>query len=52
MAVEETSEKKSTLRQCRDDLMAVTKARLSFLVVLTACFGYVLATKGQGTFSV
>lgn len=51
MAVEETSEKKSTLRQCRDDLMAVTKARLSFLVVLTACFGYVLATKGQGTFS-
>lgn len=51
MAVEETSERKSPLRQCRDDLMAVTKARLSFLVVLTACFGYVLATKGQGTFS-
>ncbi len=31
--------------------MALTKARLSFLVVLTACFGYFVATKGQGGFS-
>ncbi len=29
----------------------LTKARLSFLVVLTACFGYFVATKGQGTYS-
>jgi heme o synthase len=51
MAVEETSKKKTTLRQCREDLMALTKARLSVLVVLTACFGYFISTKGQGTFS-
>lgn len=31
--------------------MALTKARLSFLVVLTACFGYFVAAKGQGNFS-
>lgn len=39
------------LRQIQDDLMALTKARLSVLVVMTACFGYLVATKGQGTFS-
>jgi protoheme IX farnesyltransferase len=39
------------LRQLRVDLIALTKARLSVLVVLTACFGYFIATKGLGTFS-
>lgn len=39
------------LRQLRGDVIALTKARLSLLVVLTACFGYFLATKGLGTFS-
>lgn len=39
------------LKQIREDLMALTKARLSVLVVMTACFGYFIATKGQGTFS-
>jgi protoheme IX farnesyltransferase len=39
------------LRQVRGDLVALTKARLSILVVMTACFGYFVATKGQGTFS-
>lgn len=31
--------------------MVLTKARLSVLVVMTACFGYLLATKGGVTFS-
>jgi len=39
------------LKQVQEDLMVLTKARLSVLVVLTACFGYLVATKGQGTFS-
>ncbi len=39
------------LRQVEGDLMALTKARLSFLVVLTACFGYFVAAKGGGLFS-
>ncbi len=39
------------LRQLQDDLIVLTKARLSFLVVMTACFGYFVATKGQHTFS-
>lgn len=38
-------------RQIRGDLMTLTKARLSVLVVLTTCFGYFVATKGQGGFS-
>lgn len=39
------------LRQAREDLIALTKARLSVLVVLTACFGYLVAAKGEGSFS-
>ena len=39
------------LRQIQDDLMALTKARLSVLVVMTACFGYLVATKESGSFS-
>lgn len=39
------------LRQVQEDFMALTKARLSFLVVLTACFGYFVAAKGEGNFS-
>jgi protoheme IX farnesyltransferase len=39
------------LRQLQDDLMALTKARLSVLVVMTAAFGYFVATKGTGGFS-
>ncbi len=39
------------LKQIRGDLMVLTKARLSVLVVMTACFGYLVATKGTGTFS-
>jgi len=39
------------LRQIQVDLMALTKARLTVLVVMTACFGYLVATKGLGTFS-
>jgi len=31
------------LRQLQDDLIVLTKARLSFLVVMTACFGYFVA---------
>ena len=39
------------LRQTQIDLMTLTKARLSVLVVMTSCFGYFVATKGLGTFS-
>lgn len=39
------------LRQVREDLLALTKARLSLLVVLTACFGYFVGAKGTGGFS-
>ena len=46
-----TGETSGLLRQFRGDLMALTKARLSVLVVLTACFGYLIATKGGGGFS-
>lgn len=35
----------------REDFIALTKARLSALVVFTSAFGYFLATKGEGTFS-
>ena len=45
------SEATGILRQLQGDLFALTKARLSVLVVLTACFGYFIATKGLGTFS-
>lgn len=41
----------SGMRQIRSDLMALTKARLSVLVVLTTCFGYSLGTKGTESFS-
>lgn len=41
----------SGIRQIRSDLMALTKARLSVLVVLTTCFGYSLGTKGNDAFS-
>lgn len=39
------------LQQLRGDLMALTKARLSFLVLVTTVFGYALAAKDSGTFS-
>ena len=48
---DEQAEATGILRQLRGDLIALTKARLSVLVVLTACFGYFIATKGLGTFS-
>ena len=38
-------------QQARSDLMTLTKARLSVLVVITALFGYFIAVKGLGTFS-
>ncbi|MEX2580646.1 MAG: heme o synthase [Verrucomicrobiales bacterium] len=37
-------------RRVREDLFALTKARLSILVVLTALFGYLVATKSDGSF--
>ncbi len=46
-----SSETRGSLKQIRGDLMVLTKARLSVLVVMTACFGYLLATKGGVTFS-
>lgn len=46
-----TAQPTGVLRQLQDDLMALTKARLSVLVVMTACFGYFVATKGLNTFS-
>lgn len=46
-----SGETRGSLKQIRGDLMALTKARLSVLVVMTACFGYLLATKGGVTFS-
>jgi len=39
------------LRRWLSDIASLTKARLSFLVVLTAVFGYFIATKGTGAFS-
>jgi heme o synthase len=39
------------LQQLRGDLMALTKARLSFLVLVTTVFGYAVAAKDSGTFS-
>ncbi len=39
------------LRQVQEDLAALTKARLSVLVVMTTAFGYFVATKGAGSFS-
>jgi protoheme IX farnesyltransferase len=50
-ATEGQSEATGILRQLQGDLFAITKARLSVLVVLTACFGYFIATKGLDTFS-
>ncbi|MDF1861878.1 MAG: heme o synthase [Verrucomicrobiales bacterium] len=38
-------------KRLQDDLVTVTKARLSILVVLTAVFGYLVATKSDGSFS-
>ncbi len=40
----------SFARRLQEDLMTLTKARLSFLVVITAMFGYFLATKSLDTF--
>ncbi|MEM1441829.1 MAG: heme o synthase [Verrucomicrobiota bacterium] len=39
------------LRELSDDLVALTKLRLSILVVLTTLFGYLVATKTVGEFS-
>ncbi|NLT70726.1 MAG: protoheme IX farnesyltransferase [Verrucomicrobiaceae bacterium] len=47
----ERPESAGVLRQLRGDVVSLTKARLSLLVVLTSCFGYFLATKGVDTFS-
>ena len=40
----------SLAKRMQEDLMTLTKARLSFLVVITAIFGYFLVTKSTGTF--
>lgn len=40
-----------TLKSLCDDLMSLTKARLSILVVTTSVFGYLVATKMSGEFS-
>lgn len=48
---DDRAEATGILRQLQGDLIALTKARLSVLVVLTSCFGYFIATKGLGTFS-
>lgn len=40
-----------SIRAVWEDLTSLTKARLSFLVVITAVFGYLVATKGTGHFS-
>ncbi len=42
---------RKAIRQLQGDLANLTKARLSLLVVLTTCFGYLIATKGLGSFS-
>jgi len=39
------------LKGVREDLLALTKARLSFLVVLTTLFGYLVAARSSGDFS-
>ena len=39
------------LQQVRGDLMTLTKARLSFLVLVTTVFGYAVAAKDSGSFS-
>jgi len=55
MASQETDSKPARtvglLKEIQNDLLALTKARLSVLVVLTAVFGYFVATKTSGTFS-
>ncbi|MDF1656453.1 MAG: heme o synthase [Verrucomicrobiales bacterium] len=55
MALNETDSKQpppaGLLKAIQSDLLALTKARLSVLVVLTAVFGYFVATKTSGTFS-
>lgn len=40
----------SFAKRLQEDLMTLTKARLSFLVVITALFGYFLAAKSLDTF--
>ena len=48
----ETSDAASgSLKGFREDLMALTKARLSLLVVLTTLFGYLVAARTTGDFS-
>lgn len=55
--IEETSmpesgeEPRSSFKSLRQDFVVLTKARLSVLVVLTAAFGYVVATKSAEAFS-
>jgi protoheme IX farnesyltransferase len=39
------------LKGVQEDLMTLTKARLSFLVVLTTLFGYLVAARSSGDFS-
>lgn len=54
MAPEETDQQQSSkdlLKEVQTDLMALTKARLSFLVVITALFGYFVVTKTSGDFA-
>ncbi|MDF1826087.1 MAG: heme o synthase [Verrucomicrobiales bacterium] len=54
MAPEKTnqqSDSRELFKEVQADLMAITKARLSFLVVITALFGYFVATKSTGEFS-
>ncbi|MDF2375707.1 MAG: heme o synthase [Verrucomicrobiales bacterium] len=55
MASHETDSKPTEpvglIKGIQNDLLALTKARLSVLVVYTAVFGYFVATKTSGTFS-
>lgn len=46
-----TSSPGISLKAVWEDLISLTKARLSFLVVITAVFGYLVATKMNGQFS-
>src|SRR6056297_1256851 len=43
--------KSGLLREFQNDLIVLTKARLSILVVLTSIFGYLVAAKVDGAFS-
>lgn len=42
---------KGLFKEVQTDLIALTKARLSFLVVITGVFGYIIVTKSGGDFS-